>query len=111
MQSSSRGCSNFTVEGRILDAAGNPITGAVTVRWEIGEYTRFWVTGAVIELPGVFKFTIPVPDPIYHGTKASTLQIIQSEANPVPLSEPYTWQIRDCTEGPEFFSNITFRRR
>jgi LysM repeat protein len=111
MRSSSRGCSNFTVEGRILDAAGNPVTGAVTVRWQAGEYVKYDVTGDAIELPGVFKFSIHLPDPIYHGTKTSTLQIVQSEANPVPLSEPYTWQILDCLEGPEFFSNITFRRR
>jgi LysM repeat protein len=111
MRSSSRGCSNFTVEGRILDAAGSPVTGAVTVRWQVGEYVKYDVTGDAIELPGVFKFSIHVPDPIYHGTKTSTLLIVQSEANPIPLSEPYTWQIRDCTEGPEFFSNITFQRR
>jgi hypothetical protein len=111
MQSDERGCSNLALEGRILDAAGNPSTGAVTVRWQLGEYTKYWVTGAPIEKPGVFKFSIPLPDPIYHGTKTSTLQIVQSEANPVALSEPFTWQIRDCQDNPEFFSNILFRHR
>lgn len=111
MQSDRRGCSNLAVEGRILDAAGNPIAGAVTLKWQLGEYTQFWVTGSTIELPGSFKFSIPVPDPIYHGTKTSILQIVQSQANPVPLSEPFTWQIHDCMEGPEFFHNIVFRHR
>jgi LysM repeat protein len=111
MQEDRRGCSNLGVEGWILDAAGNPVTGAVTVRWQVGEYTRYWVTGGIFEKPGYFKFNIQLPDPIYHGTKTSTLQIVQSEANPVPLSEPHTWPIQDCTVGPEFFSNITFRHR
>lgn len=111
MQSDQRGCSNLTAEGRIQDAAGNAPTEAVTVRWQVGQYTMFWVTGDPIELPGVFKFNIPTPDPIYHGTKTSILQIVQSELNPVALSEPFTWQIFDCTEGPEFFSNIVFGHR
>jgi len=111
MQSDRRGCSNLAVEGRILDAAGNATTEAVTVRWQVGQYTRFWVTGDPLELPGVFKFSIAIPDPIYHGTKTSTLQIVHSEFNPVALSEPFTWQILDCTVGPEFFSNMVFRHR
>ncbi len=111
MQESPRGCSNLGVEGWILDAGGNPVTGEVTVRWQLGEYTHYWVTGDILEEPGIFKFNIQLPDPIYHGTKTSTLQIVESEANPVPLSEPLTWQIPDCMDGPEFFGNITFRHR
>lgn len=111
MQSDWRGCSNLAVEGRIEDAAGNPPAEAVTVRWQVGEYTKYWVTGDPIELPGVFKFNISTPDPIYHGTKTSILQIIQSEADPVALSKPFTWPILDCQEGPEFFGNIVFQHR
>jgi LysM repeat protein len=111
MQEGHRGCSNLGVEGRILGAAGNPVTEAVTIRWQLGSYVDYWVTGNPIEVPGVFKFSIQVPNPIYHGTKTSTLQIVQSEANPVPLSEPFTWQVLDCTQGPEFFDNIVFRHR
>ncbi len=111
MQEHFRGCSNLGVEGLILDPAGNPVTEAVTIRWQLGNDVDHWVTGNPIEVPGVFKFSIQVPNPIYHGTKTSTLQIVQSEANPVPLSEPFTWQVLDCTEGPEFFDNIVFRHR
>lgn len=111
MQESRRGCSNMGLDGWIQDAAGNPVTGEVTVRWQVGQYTRYDVTGDPLEEPGYFKFTILLPDPIYHGTKTSTLQIVESEANPVPLSEPHTWEIQDCVEWPEFFSNIIFRRR
>ncbi|HJX37012.1 MAG TPA: hypothetical protein VJ714_00300 [Anaerolineae bacterium] len=99
------------VEGVILDAAGGRFTGMVTVRWQLdGNIIGYRVTGSAIEQPGVFKFDI-FPGPIYHGTKNSVLQIIESESNPTPLSEPLTWQIRDCVEGPERFVNITFRHR
>ena len=81
------------------------------MRWQVGRYTKYNVTGDPLELPGVFKFSIHVPDPIYHGTKTSTLEIVQSQANPVPMSEPFSWEILDCTVGPEFFSNIVFRHR
>jgi hypothetical protein len=105
-----KGCSNLGVEGWIQDAARNPVTGRVTIRWQLDGHTDYWVTGNPVEQPGIFKFNIP-PGQIYHGTKTSTLQIVESEANPVPLSDPLTWQVSDCTEGPEFFSGIIFRHR
>ncbi len=111
MRSDRRGCSNLGVEGWVQDAAGKPIAGEVTVRWQVSSYTRYWATGKPFEEQGLFKFNIQIPDPIYHGTKTSTLQIVQSEANPVPLSEPFTWEIPDCIDGPEFFSNTIFRHR
>jgi LysM repeat protein len=111
MQESRRGCSNLGVEGWIQDAAGNPITGEVTVKWQLGSHIDYWVTGRPLEEQGFFKFNIPVPDPIYHGSKTAVLQIVESEANPVPLSKPFSWEVPDCLEGPEFFGNIIFRHR
>jgi LysM repeat protein len=110
MQAQEKGCSDLGVQGMILDAVGNPITGRVTVKWQLGGYVDYWVTGDPIEQPGAFKFMI-FPGPIYHGTKTSTIQIVQSESNPTPLSEPLTWQVQDCIEGPELFVNVTFRQR
>jgi hypothetical protein len=110
-QEQEKGCSGMGVEGIILDTSGKPLTGRVTVRWQLdGNVIGYRVTGSAIEQPGVFKFDL-FPGPIYHGTKTSTLQVIESESNPSPLSEPLTWQIRDCVEGPERFVNITFRQR
>jgi len=110
MQAQEKGCSDLGVQGVILDAVGRPITGQVTVRWQLNGHVDYWVTGNAIEQPGVFKFGI-FPGPIYHGTKTSTVQIVESEANPSPLSEPLTWQVQDCLEGPEQFVNVTFRHR
>lgn len=109
MQAQEKGCSDLGVQGVILDATGKPITGRVTVKWQLGGHVDYWVTGNPIEQPGVFKFMI-FPGPIYHGTKTSTLQIVESEANPNPLSEPFTWQVQDCVDGPELFVNVTFRQ-
>jgi LysM repeat protein len=113
MQTQEKGCSGLGVEGVILDAAGNPITGIVTVKWQLDGYVDYFVTGNPVELPGVFKFDIIATQaqPIYHGTKTSTIQIIESEANPTPLSEPFTWQVQDCIDGPERFVNLTFQQR
>jgi hypothetical protein len=110
MQGQEKGCSDLGVEGVILDASGQPITGRLTVRWQLGAHEDYWVTGSTVEKPGVFKFHI-FPGPIYHGIKTSTLQIVESESNPTPLSEPFTWEVLDCIDGPEHFVNITFRRR
>ena len=107
-QEQEKGCSELGVQGVILDAAGRPITGQVTVKWQLDGYVDYWVTGSTMEQPGVFKFFI-FPGPIYHGAKNSILQIIASEANPTPLSAPLTWRIPDCTEGNASFINITFR--
>jgi LysM repeat protein len=111
MQEDVRGCSNLAVEGVIQDAAANPVTGRVTIRWRLGGLEPlYWVTGNPMEKTGVFKFSV-IPGQVYHGTKTSVLEIVESESNPAPLSAPLTWEILDCTVGPEFFSNIIFRHR
>ena len=110
MQGQEKGCSDLGVEGVILDATGKPVAGRLTVRWQLDGYVGYDVTGDPLEGPGVFKFEIPKSG-IYHGTKTSTLQIVESESNPTPLSEPLTWQVLDCVDGPERFVDITFRRR
>lgn len=98
------------VQGIILDAASKPITGQVTVKWQLDGYVDYFVTGEPVEGPGVFKFFI-YPGPIYHGTKNSILQVIASESDPTPLSAPLTWRIPDCAQGNASFINITFRHR
>jgi LysM repeat protein len=110
-QEQEKGCSELGVRGIILDAAGRPFTGRVTVKWQLdGNVIGYFVTGNPVEQPGTFKFFI-FPGPIYHGTKNSILQIIESESNPTPLSAPLTWRIPDCTEDNVSFINITFRHR
>ena len=100
------------VQGVILDAAGKPITGQVTVKWQLDGNVmgHVVVNGNTMEQPGTFKFFV-FPGPIYHGTKNSILQIIASESNPTPLSAPLTWRIPDCAEDNASFINITFRHR
>lgn len=112
MRELEKGCSELGVQGVVWDAAGKPISGRVTVRWQLGgNVIGYKVTNSsTVEQPGTFKFFI-YPGPIYHGTKTSTLQIVESEANPNPLSEPFTWQVQDCLDGPEQFVNVTFRHR
>lgn len=107
-----KGCSELGVQGIILDAASKPITGQVTVKWQLdGNVIGYVVAnGNPMEDQGTFKFFI-FPGPIYHGTKNSILQIIASESDPTPLSAPLTWRIPDCAEGNASFINITFRHR
>jgi hypothetical protein len=113
MQEQERGCSGLGVEGVILDATGNPFTGVVTVMWQLAGHVDYFVTGNPVELPGVFKFDIIATQsqPIYHGIKTSTIQIVESEANPKALSEPFAWEVLDCIDGPERFVNLTFQQR
>jgi LysM repeat protein len=112
MQSQEKGCTELGVQGIILDADGKPITSRVTVKWQLDGNVigNVVVNSSAVEQPGTFKFFI-FPGPIYHGSKNSVLQIIESESNPTPLSEPLTWQIKDCIDGPESFINVTFRHR
>jgi hypothetical protein len=112
MQAQEKGCSEMGVQGIILDAAGKAITDQVTVRWQLDGSVMGYVVvnGNPVEEQGTFKFFI-YQGPIYHGTKNSVLQIIASESNPTPLSEPLTWQIKDCVQGPASFVNVTFRHR
>jgi hypothetical protein len=108
----SLGCSKMGVEGWVHDAGGNAITGAVTVKFQWnGQDPEWWVTGNPMEQTGIFKFDLGMPGLHYHGNKVFTLQIVESQSNPIPLSEPLTWQVSDCMDGPEFFSNIIFRHR
>jgi len=111
-QEQEKGCTDMGVEGIVRDAAGNPISGQVTVKWQLDGSVMGYkvVNGNPMEQPGTFKFDI-IRGTIYHGPKNSVLQIIASESNPTPLSAPLTWQIKDCNDGPERFVNITFRHR
>ena len=110
MTEEENGCSNMGVQGWVHDASGNPVTGAVTVKWQWEGGTEYWVTGNPLEQPGIFKFSI-VQGPAYHGSKTFVLQIVESEADPVPLSEPLSFPVQDCADGPELFKNIIFRHR
>ena len=109
-QEQEKGCSEMGVQGVILDAAGRPFTGRVTIRWQLDGQVDYFVTGDPIEGAGTFKFEVPKSG-IYHGTKNSILQVVESESNPTPLSAPLTWEIGDCLDHPERFINITFRHR
>ncbi len=104
------GCSNMGVQGWVQDAPGNPVAGAVTVQWQWEGGTEYWVTGNPMEKTGIFKFSI-VQGPAYHGNKIFSLQIVESQANPVALSETLSFPVQDCALGPELFKNIIFRRR
>lgn len=42
MQAQEKGCSDLGVQGVILDAAGKPITGRVTVKWQLGSHLDYW---------------------------------------------------------------------
>jgi LysM repeat protein len=110
MQEEENGCSNMGVEGWVQDAAGNPVTGAIAVKWQWEGGTETWPMDQAMEIPGIFKFHI-VQGPAYHGSKTFSLQIVESEANPVALSEPFSFPVQDCADGPELFKNIIFRHR
>jgi murein DD-endopeptidase MepM/ murein hydrolase activator NlpD len=112
MQAQEKGCSELGVQGIVVDAAGRPITGRVTVKWQLdGNVIGYVVVNNnPMEQQGTFKVFI-YPGPIYHGNKNSVLQIIASESNPTALSEPLTWQIPDCLDGNASFINITFQHR
>ncbi len=102
-------CVQPYLQGWVLDAAGAPLSG-VTVRWQYWNNTDFAISGDPQKLwqPGEFKFTYIVHDP--HRETDFVLQIVQSEGNPVPLSEPLVILYAGCGATGQI-TNIVFKRR
>lgn len=101
-------CFQPYLQGWVRDATGAPLDG-VTVRWQYWNNTDFAISGDPQQLwqPGEFKFTYIVHDP--RRETDFVLQIVQSEGNPVPLSEPLVIRYAGCGATGQI-TNIVFKR-
>ena len=101
-------CVQPYLQGWVVDSYGVPLNG-VTVRWQYWDRTEYAVSGdpQLYWQKGQFKFT-------YYGRPHRetdfVLQVVESEANPVPLSEPLKIHYAGCSTMGQI-TNIVFKRR
>lgn len=101
-------CLQPYLKGLVIDANGDPLDG-MTLRWQRWGQSEFYVSGSDPTAPrGEWKFTYYADDP---GRATDfVLQIVESEQNPVPLSEPLVLHYAGCGETGQV-TNIVFKRR
>jgi LysM repeat protein len=107
MRTLETGCGHVRIEGWVYRRGGAPADG-VTVELAWSEGTEYFKTGDPMEEHGFWKFT-PLPyGPALHGDVTFRLRMVRSESDPVPLSNDFNLQYRNCSVGPELFLDVTF---
>ncbi len=101
-------CFQPYLQGWVRDGTGAPLDG-VTVCWQYWNRTECAISGDPQKLwqSGEFKFTYYAEDPRIETD--FVLQIVQSEGNPVPLSEPLLIRYAGCGATGQI-TNIVFKR-
>lgn len=102
-------CAHPYLQGWVSDASGAPLNGVI-VRWQYWNNTEFAISGdpQYVWQPGEFKFTYYGQDPFIETD--FVLQIVESEGNPLPLSEPLAIHYAGCATTGQI-TNIVFKRR
>ncbi len=102
-------CAHPYLQGWVRDSSGAPLDGVI-VRWQYWNNSEFAMSGdpQYIWQPGEFKFTYYARDP--HIETDFVLQIVESEGNPLPLSEPLMMHYAGCATMGQI-TNIVFKRR
>jgi hypothetical protein len=99
-------CGSVYLEGEITDSAGAPMDG-VTVRlrwWDNVEYELSGLAGG--HSPGKWGFSPLAPDQ-NRSYQVFLLDVVESRAHPVPLSEELQVEMVDCSQAGQF-TEITF---
>lgn len=99
-------CGTVYMEGKVVDAAGNPING-VTIELEFFGNRDYRVTG-VGKPAGAWGFS-PLARDMYQTAVPFNIRVVESQANPTPLSDVLFIDFRDCNQAGQF-TNITFRK-
>jgi hypothetical protein len=99
-------CGSVYLEGEVTNQGGDPLDG-ITVRlrwWDNVEYELSGTAGG--HSPGKWGFSPLSPDQ-NRAHQPFVLDIVESRANPVPLSEELHVNMVDCSQAGQFI-NITF---
>jgi hypothetical protein len=99
-------CGSIYLEGEIRNSAGVPMDG-ITVRlrwWDNEDYELSGLAGG--HSPGKWGFCPLSPDQ-NRAYQSFFLDIVESRANPVPLSEALHVEMVDCSQAGQF-TNIIF---
>lgn len=99
-------CGSVYLEGKIIGIGGEPVDGR-TVRlrwWDNVDYELSGSLGG--HSPGKWGFSPLSPDQNLRY-QSFFLDVVESQANPVPLSEELHIEMVDCSKAGQF-TNITF---
>lgn len=101
-------CAHPYLQGWVKAADGAPLNG-VTIRWQYWNNTEYATSGdpQFLWQPGEFKFTYYAQDP--HLETDFVLQVVESAANPAPLSEPLVIHYSGCGAMGQI-TNIVFKQ-
>jgi hypothetical protein len=99
-------CGSVYLEGEIANRDGEPLDG-ITLRlrwWDNVEYELSGTAGG--HSPGKWGFS-PLSQDQNRAYQPFILDIVESQANPIPLSEKLAVEMVDCSEAGQF-TEITF---
>ena len=100
------GCGVVLLEGKVIDANEQPISG-VTVRVRIGEFSTYYLESGLGPRPGVWGLT-PFREQDYHSPILFLIDIVEYPGSDVPRSVAVTIPFTDCTAGQ--FIDIVFQK-
>jgi hypothetical protein len=99
-------CGSVYLHGKITGIGGEPVDGR-TVRLRWWDNTAFNVSGSAGgHDPGAWGFS-PLSQEQFHSHQPFIVDIVESEANPVPISNEALMEFTDCGVAGQF-TNITF---
>jgi hypothetical protein len=101
-------CFSQYLQGWIKDGNGTALNG-ITVRWEYWNKTEFAISADPRKVwqPGEWKFTYYAEDPSIETD--FVLEVVESEQNPIPLSQPLVIHYGGCFESGQI-TNIVFKQ-
>ncbi len=97
-------CGTVYMKGKVIGVGGEPVDGR-TVRLRFGGRVSYKITG-VGENPGEWGFA-PLAPQDYHSPFTFLIDIVESEANPIPQSDTLSIGFSDCGVAGQF-ENIVF---
>ncbi len=97
-------CGTVYFKGMIKGVGGEPVNGR-TVRLRFAGYEDYKTSG-VGEGPGEWGFAPLAPDS-YHSPFVFLIDMVDSQANPVPQSDTLEIHFTDCAAAGQF-TNIIF---
>ncbi|NIN67795.1 MAG: hypothetical protein GTO63_24435 [Anaerolineae bacterium] len=101
-------CFSMYLKGLVIDANDVPLDG-VTIRWERWQVSEFYVSGSDPTAPrGQWTFDYMPGD--RHMPTDFVLQVVESEGNLKPLSDPLVIHYAGCSINGQI-TRIVFKRR
>lgn len=97
-------CGTVYIRGKVIGVGGEPVSGK-TLRLRFGDYVAYKVSGQG-EPPGEWGFA-PLAAENYHSPFLFLIDLVASEASPVPQSDTLEIAFNDCALSGQF-TNIVF---